>query len=434
MRWVPLLLVGCVGGSTSPTPTDAPSPPALNTEGPELILAVSRFEITDGEVTTLPGETQVFTGEGRRFTTLVDPKSNVIHKAIPWRDGILTIGGDGARISHWTDGPEGPRFSVLYEATYGGAHDRVRDLEEGDVDGDGVTELVIATHDQGIVAVLDKEEDGFWAPTDLGRTADTFVHEIELGDLDGDGTPEIYSTPSEPNQSSGKSQPGRVERWAHGPEGYTRTVVHAFEGTHAKEILVADLGEGPRLLALQEGRTGPGNLLMDPVQIVQLTRGDTATDPWTPTPIGTLLGERQARFLVAGDVDGDGLVELIATGMSTGVWLFDRPALDQPFVATQVDGSSGGFEQAAHLGDLDKDGRPELYVASEPGGDKPRQIRRYKWGKERFERSILATLEGDGIVWGISHGEWQPPLVTPKSTGAGNPAPKPSNPPPALER
>ncbi|MFK7931479.1 MAG: FG-GAP repeat domain-containing protein [Myxococcota bacterium] len=364
---------------------------------------MSRYTITNGEVQTFPARLEVRARGGELLAVAEDDQSNVFHKVIPWRDGLLSIGGDKARLLHWTGAADALTPRVLYEQAFGGAHDRLRDLEIGDVDGDGQDELVLATHDQGMVVVLDEATPGTWVATELGRTADTFVHEIELGDLDGDSLLEIYSTPSEPNKSSGASQPGRVERWAWSGSAYERTLIHAFEGTHAKEILVADLGEGPVLLALQEGRTGAANLLMDPVAIVRLA--PTPTGPWTSEPIGVLLGERQARFLVSGDIDGDGLVELVATGMTTGVWALDRASLAQPFIATQIDGTSGGFEQAAHLADLDGDGALELYVASEPDHGKPRQLRRYKWGKEQFERSVLSTFEGSGLIWGLSHAE-----------------------------
>ncbi len=37
----------------------------------------------------------------------------------------------------------------------------MRDIEIGDVTGDGKDDLVIATHDQGVVAVLQKKGDGW---------------------------------------------------------------------------------------------------------------------------------------------------------------------------------------------------------------------------------------------------------------------------------
>lgn len=409
-----LCLVACTG-STEPGPPDpgsAPTPPsdadatAAAPSPPEraLALAISRFTLEDGGVKTQPARLLFLGPDGRELATLDDPASNVFHKAIPWRGGLLTLGGAQARVVHWTRQGDGAGWdsAVLWQAAFGGTHDRMRDAELGDVDGDGQDEIVVATHDQGVVAVLD-EVDGAWTATELSRTPDTFVHEIEVGDLDGDGTPEIYATPSQPNKSSGASQPGSIARFAHGPDGFTRTLVASFQDTHAKEILVTDLGAGPALYAVAEGVTGPGNALTRPVRILRLDPPSEGAE-WTPVEAAALLGERQSRFLLSGDLDGDGTRELIATGMRTGLWRLD-PKEDGTFTARQIDGSTGGFEHAAHLADLDGDGAPELYVASEPERG-PRELRRYVWKDGRMRREILHTLEGDGIVWGIADVAW----------------------------
>lgn len=397
---LPLMALACTGGTT---PGLKPADPAPEPSGPAptLLVPVSRVETVDRKVVTRPARLLLIRERAGTWSadTLDDPESNVFHKAFPWRDGLLTVGGDAARVVHWTHDGTAWSPEVLWQESFGGEHDRMRDVEEGDVDGDGASELVVATHDRGIVGVGD-EVDGAWTWTTLGARPSTFVHEIELGDLDGDGTVEIYATPSEPNQSSGQSQPGRVERWRHTPDGYVSDVIVAWEDTHAKEITVADLGQGPTLLALREGRTTGAGGLSSPVAVVQLVPGP-AGQPFVETELAVLAGERQARFLVPGDVDGDGEVELVATGMTTGVWLLDRQ--DGTWRATQVDASSGGFEQAAHITDLDGDGRVELYVVSERAG-KPRELRRYVWKNGAASRTILHTLEGSGLAWGLSDG------------------------------
>ena len=54
---------------------------------------------------------------------------------------------------------------------------------------DGKDELVIATHDAGVVAVLHPDEK--YRVEELDEKADTFVHEIEIGDIDGDGKDDV---------------------------------------------------------------------------------------------------------------------------------------------------------------------------------------------------------------------------------------------------
>ena len=100
------------------------------------------------------------------------------------------------------------------------------------MDGDGKDELVIATHDQGVIAVVHPDED--WRVEEVERTPNTFVHEIEIGDVDGDGVKEFFATPSEPNKLESE-QPGEVRMYKHTADGLAevdrrRARRHAREG------------------------------------------------------------------------------------------------------------------------------------------------------------------------------------------------------------
>src|SRR5690606_1089394 len=119
---------------------------------------------------------------------LEDEGSNVFHKAIPWEGGILTIAAGQlgqepprpAQLRHWVkrDGAWVP--TTLWERVWEGRIQRLRDFELGDLDGDGDDDIVIATHDMGVVAVGTRGADGAWTFEELDPKPDTFVHEIEL--------------------------------------------------------------------------------------------------------------------------------------------------------------------------------------------------------------------------------------------------------------
>ena len=145
-----------------------------------------------------------------------------------------------------------------------------------------------------------------------------------MGDLNGDGTREIYATPSQPNDLGGNEQHGTVVRYL--PQGGGRTVVADLGNRHAKEIWV-------------------------------------------------------------GDVDGDGR-EMVAAGFSQGVWLL-RPGRDPrgEWSAESVDRNSGGFEHAALIADLDENGTDELYVAADEQGE----VRRYVWVTGRARREVILS-------------------------------------------
>jgi hypothetical protein len=332
---------------------------------------------------------------------IVEEGSNVVHKALAWRGGILTIGGTRARVVHWTNGPDGWTADTLLERSWGGGFDRFRDVEIGDADGDGADEIVLATHDQGVVAVGD-EVDGAWTFAELDQKPDTFVHEIEIGDVDGDGRPEFYATPSDRNRASLASQPGGVVRYDWDPESksWKSSAVAHWEESHAKEILVTDLGTGrDRLYAVREGHTekiSGGVKVIDPVRIVQLE--PNADGSWSQIPVAT-LEDQLCRVLVAGDVDHDGTVELVAAGMRSGLWLLE-PASDGTFAKTSIDANSSGFEHATHLADLDGDGTPEIYVAA----DDQKKLRRYTWNGSGFDRVDIAEIPPRHITWNLQDG------------------------------
>ncbi len=383
-----------------PAPLATPQPPIAGRGSaqapPELprgiMLALAQFVDEGGK--SVPGAARlefVYREAGAWKTAdLEDPESNVFHKALVY-DGaggprILTLGGTAAAVKAWAPAEGSLQATTLWKQDFGGRWSRMRDAEVADLYGDGAASIAVATHDQGVVAVLRPEPGsaGGFAAVELDREPDTFVHEVEIGDLDGDGVLEVYATPSEPNRLDGTPQPGKVVRYVP-KRGEGRVVVADLGQRHAKEILVEDLdGDGrDELYVSAEGTTAPdGKTLVDPVEIRVYQAGTPATGG---VRIATLQ-DRLSRFLTAGDVDGDGRKELVAAAYSSGVWLL-RPGAEPAgeWKAELIDPDSAGFEHAAILTDLDGDGADELYVAS----DKHKELRRYVWISGRPVRETI---------------------------------------------
>ncbi|MFM7144154.1 MAG: FG-GAP repeat domain-containing protein, partial [Alphaproteobacteria bacterium] len=216
-------------------PLTAPAAPAL-------LVAQAQFvdkQGPDGKTVPAPGPAKLTIlrrgKDGWKATVVEDPDSNVCHKALPWDGGLLTIGATKAMLKTWKF--EGGKWTekVRWNPTFGGKFDRLRDVEAADVDGDKKDDLVIATHDQGVIAIVHPSKD--WAVEEIDRQPDTFVHEIEIGDVDGDGRREIFATPSKPNKLDAE-QSGEVRMYSLLPgKGWVRSVVDAPGDTHAKEIL-----------------------------------------------------------------------------------------------------------------------------------------------------------------------------------------------------
>jgi hypothetical protein len=333
-----------------------------------------------------------------RTSALEDPESNVFHKGMvyPGATGplLLSLGGTAAIVKAWSKQASGLEGRALWQRDFGGKFSRMRDAEVGDLYGDGSAAIALATHDQGVVAVMRPRADGGFDVVELDREENTFVHEIEIGDLDGDGVLEVYATPSEPNRLDGTPQPGKVVRYVPA-KGEGRVVVADLGERHAKEILVEDVdGDGrDELYVSVEGSVDETTKqLRAPVEI---RRYDAGTPPDRGAVIA-VVPDRLCRFLTAGDVEGDGRRELVAAAFSSGVWLL-RPGADPAaeWSRTLVDEKSSGFEHAALLSDLDGDGRDELYVAS----DNDKELRRYVWDGQRLARETIYVRPPGGSVF-----------------------------------
>jgi hypothetical protein len=398
-----IVLLSACGGNESgsgtaahdaPRASAAPASPADLSNGLLLALAVLD-QNPDGSPKPLPAQLGILERKGGEwiYRTLDDPDSNVFHKAMvygprPGEERILTLGGSRAMLKLWS--PDGTS-ETIWEADFGGRFSRMRDAEAADFDGDGYLDLAIATHDQGVVAVVWAEGGGKYRVQELDREPNTFVHEIEVGDLDGDGVFEIYATPSEPNRVDGTPQPGKVVRYV--PKtGEGPTEVADLGDRHAKEILVADVdGDGRDELYVSVEAVSGGK--------VEIRRYDADT-PADQGEVVAEIDDTQTRFLTVGDVDGDGVNEVVAASFKSGLWLL-RPSgvPGTRWPATLIDADSGGFEHAAILADLDEDGRHELYVAS----DDHDEVRRYVFQDGEWHSELLVLhLDGLGrFTWNI---------------------------------
>ncbi len=384
---VAILFVWGCGESTRERPAAG-----SGTEGDALLLSVSVFGTNeDGSPKPLPARMAILTSEGSGWSHrfIEDPDSNVFHKAMVYRgagtEGIVTLGGTKAAVKLWK--PDGSS-DVLWEADFGGEFSRMRDAEVGDIYGDGSAAIAVATHDQGVVAVLRPDGAGGFSVDELDAGPDTIVHEIELGDLDGDGTIEIYATPTSPNEVDGTPQPGTVVRYVPA-SGEGRVEVAELGSRHAKEILVTDVdGDGRDELYVSVEAVSGGQ--------VEIRRYDADTDPTARNVIAT-LDDQLCRFLTAGDVDGDGVQEIVAATHKAGLWLLRRrgDAWEKELIASD----SSSFEHSTILLDLNDDWRDELYVASDDQG----QVRRYTWENDAWQREIILEY-ADGLprfTWNI---------------------------------
>lgn len=380
---------------------------------PAILIAQAQFipeKDEKGEEKSVPGPAKMVllrkAPEGWETVVVEDPASNVFHKAMSFdlegeEGGILTIGGTKAALKIWRWKDPKWEETLLWQPTFGGKFDRLRDVEIGDVNGDGKPEIVVVTHDQGVVAVLEKKGEK-WEPTEVDREPEIFVHEVEIGDVDRDGKNEFFATPSKPNKA-GVSQAGQVVMFRWNGKSFQKTVIEDMKNTHVKEILVADVeGKGTdTLFSVLEGEKGEDEwgdeTVVSPVEI---RRYSFSEEGITSEVVGT-LDDSQCRFLCAGDINSDGRKDLVAAGMGSGLWVFWRQE-DGSWKPELIDENSSGYEHSTVLGDLDEDGKPEIYVAA----DKQGILRSYTYTGEKFKREELMPISGDEITWNLMPGKF----------------------------
>ena len=347
-------------------------------------------------------------GEGYSTKDFELAGGNVFHKAF-WFEpafgepGILTISANMPMIKIWREGSDGWTSELLFAAEVGSTNHRFRDIEVGDVDGDGQDELVMATHDLGVVFLLEQKADGLEAIEIASRDHATFVHEIELGDVDGDGMDEIFTTPSEPNSMDGSHQAGQIERIDFENGEWVIRNVENSETTHAKEILIADIEQDGQL-ELYSAMEGEGLAGLDGTgpsgASTQIKRYDF-TGNSSEGHVVTALPSDMCRFLNLGDIEGDGQLEILASTRSAGIFrIFQTDGVweNQSEVSAL---QSGGFEHSSVLLDIDGDGSDELFVADD---DNSRVLMWY-WdeGRERLRKVELLDRSDQGtyLTWGV---------------------------------
>jgi hypothetical protein len=369
---------------------------------PAMLVVQSQFLKKAGKSVPGPARLGIVrkTDGGWDEVVVEDPESNVFHKAIAYtapdgRKGIITIGAMQAKLKFWWWADGKWSSEQLWWVSFGGKFDRLRDIEIGDVDGDGKDEMVIATHDQGVIAVVNWDA-AEAVVTEVDRTTDTFVHEIEIGDVDGDGKKEFFATPSKPNKV-GQSQSGQVVRFDFDGTTYKKSLVESYDTRHVKEIMAADLdGDGKAtLFAVVEAELSKVAGVTRIEKPVEIREFDFSGKQPTSRVIATIK-DSQCRFLAWGDVEGDGTIELVAAAMKTGLWLM-RPAEGGQWSAENFETDSSGYEHSTVFADLDGDKKFEIYVAADDQG----KLERYVFKGGKLTKELVLDLQPDVITWNL---------------------------------
>jgi len=284
--------------------------------------------------------------------------------------------------------------------------DQAHALGWGDFDGDGSDELAVGWRGKGYgVAVYKRMPDGAWKKqlVDNGVA----VEDLATGDLNGDGKPEIVAV--------GRSTANVRIYWNESKPEWKRHVV--AQGYFSFTSIAADF--------TRDGK-------------VDVIAGDLRGKKMYLYPAGdgkpVLLHEGvDAIHSEVMDVDGDGDLDYIGARYSPGLvfWLEQpRDPLRDKWVFHLIDDHDKGGVNGIHgmiLGDVDRDGKPDLIVNSgQPKGAFPNSLAWLKVPKNprsapMWERYVFAKNDAPGLShyhgFGDVNGDKRPDIASAAKIG-----------------
>lgn len=254
-------------------------------------------------------------------------------------------------------------------------------LASGDLNSDGRSDLAVLG--KNVIYVLYQGADGkLQSPLELMNTS-AKLSLIQIADLDGDGIQDLCYAAHDGNERSLAVRFQDAEGQL-GPE-------MQFELNRPRSITLADIDGKPGKEVLTiDARTGR-------VKVSRVTRPKAETGTVANRLIHYGLGDRGKRVdrdLTLGDMNGDGLVDVVVTDPDAAQMIYFQQRAGRGLDVGKAFPGLVGADQLKAV-DIDKDGSSELLVLSSK--EKTLGLSRLEKGRLSFPRPL--TVEGVPIVF-----------------------------------